>query len=102
MGGAAAEAERGILYVNSNIMPWIHMMVPLDQGSASKGKEGERSFLKNCAVCHGQDRKGDPSGTFPNLTQVKLKYSKEEMLKILMDGKGFMPSFKHLDPRELE
>ena len=101
-GGAAAEAEKGILYVNSNIMPWIHMMVPLDQGSASKGKEGERSFLKNCAVCHGQDRKGDPSGTFPNLTQVKLKYSKDEMLKILVDGKGFMPSFKHLDQRELE
>ena len=100
-GGAAADAENGIIYVNSNIMPWIHMMVPLDEQNGENSVAGRNDYLKNCAVCHGQHQQGDPSGTFPSLKGIQDKYKKEEMLELVLSGKGFMPSFKHLDRAEL-
>ena len=100
-GGAAADAENGIIYVNSNIMPWIHMMVPLDEGKGANSVPGRNNYLKNCAVCHGQEQQGDPSGTFPTLQGIQHKYKKEEMLELVLQGKGFMPSFKHVDKIEL-
>ncbi len=100
-GGAAADAENGILYVNSNIMPWIHMMVPLDTQTGENSIAGKNEYLKNCAVCHGQEQQGDPSGTFPTLQGIQDKYKKEEMLEIVLKGKGFMPSFKHLNEADL-
>ncbi len=100
-GGAAADAEAGIIYVNSNIMPWIHLMVHLDKNTTEKSVVGRKSYLKNCAVCHGQGQEGDPSGTFPSLQGIQNKYSKKEMMEIVLSGKGFMPSFSHLVPTEL-
>ncbi|MGI9531461.1 pyrroloquinoline quinone-dependent dehydrogenase [Lutimonas sp.] len=101
-GGVAADASAGIIYVNSNIMPWIHMMVPLEANPNENTVAGRRSYLKNCAVCHGQQQEGDPSGTFPSLQGIQEKYSKEEMMKIVQTGKGFMPSFSHLPTTDLE
>ncbi|MCM3590213.1 cytochrome c [Brevibacillus borstelensis] len=48
----------------------------------------ETLYKNNCASCHGQDLSG-PVG--PNLTQVGGKYTKEQILEILKNGKGGMP-----------
>ncbi len=96
-GGAAVDPSCGILYVNLNIMPWIHHMVPIPGNQKETTHPAESVYLTNCAVCHGQQRQGDPSGTFPPLINIAADFSEEEILELITKGKGFMPSFKHLN-----
>ena len=98
-GGAAFDPDTGILYVNSNEMPWIQHMVDLKQEikgrpRADKIKDiGERVYKANCAICHGQKRQGNRGGTYPALSNLKRRLSKANTLATINKGKGFMPSF---------
>jgi len=96
-GGSAIDPISGTMYVNVNIMPWIQYMVPITGVKKNTSHPAESTYLINCAVCHGQQRQGDPSGTFPSLANIAGKLSKEEILELITRGKGFMPSFKHLN-----
>jgi quinoprotein glucose dehydrogenase len=101
-GGAAVDPTTSVLYVNSNIMPWILTMVEIIQDKNSHIGWGEQSYKVNCAVCHGTERQGDPTKTYPALKSVSEKYTKEAILTLINTGKGFMPSFKHLSEQEKE
>jgi cytochrome c551 len=46
-------------------------------------------FDQKCSGCHGGDLTG---GMGPNLTKVGSKYSKDDILGILKNGKGQMPA----------
>ncbi len=100
-GGAAIDPATSVLYVNGNIMPWILTMTEIDRNEPHTGR-GEQSYSVNCAVCHGTELQGDPTGTYPALKSVSEKYSGEEILKLINTGKGFMPSFRHLAEKEKE
>jgi quinoprotein glucose dehydrogenase len=101
-GGASVDPATSIMYVNANEMPWILKMVDVKQESARLNEQvlladiGANIFRVNCAICHGLERQGDPTGTFPNIQKVDERLKREEILNILNTGKGFMPSFKHL------
>jgi quinoprotein glucose dehydrogenase len=101
-GGAAADPEKGILYVNCNIMPWINKMIPIDIKQQKNIQSGLTSYLVSCATCHGQNMMGNTSGTFPTLLNIRNKYSKKELKELLVRGKGFMPSFKQLGNNKIE
>ncbi|WP_051239753.1 cytochrome c551 [Pontibacillus halophilus] len=58
----------------------------------------EEVFQANCASCHGQQLGG---GSGPGLTQVGTKYSEEEILSIIQNGKGIMPP-KVIEGQEAE
>ncbi|USG65299.1 cytochrome c [Brevibacillus ruminantium] len=45
-------------------------------------------FNSKCSSCHGQDLSG---AVGPNLTKVGDRYTKEQILEILKNGKGGMP-----------
>ncbi|MBM7551416.1 cytochrome c551 [Thalassobacillus pellis] len=67
-----------------------------DTGGDSGGTSGEvdvaaaeKAFQQNCASCHGADLSG---GAGPSLQEVGAKYSKEEILNIIKNGKGSMPA----------
>ena len=98
-GGAAFDPDTGILYVNSNEMPWIQHMVELkqeikEQSTKNQIKDiGKRIYKANCAICHGQNRQGNRVGTYPALSNLKRRLSKANTLSIINKGKGFMPSF---------
>lgn len=50
---------------------------------------GLSAYQQNsCVGCHGKDMEG-ASG--PNLTKVGAKYSEQEILSIIKNGKGNMP-----------
>ncbi|MBX2843346.1 MAG: PQQ-binding-like beta-propeller repeat protein [Flammeovirgaceae bacterium] len=111
-GGASFDQNSGIMYVNANEMAWILTMVEVG-GSKNKtvsedgGKElladaGANIYQINCAICHGQERQGDPSGTYPPLKKIGGTFKKEEILALVNSGKGFMPSFEHLKEDEKE
>ncbi len=56
-------------------------------------EKGEKLYKRErCETCHGPTAEG--SAAFPSLvTSPKLK-NKEEFTKIVLEGKGAMPSFK--------
>ena len=83
-------------------MPWIQHMVELDLSMDKESRPktikdiGEKIYKSNCALCHGQDRKGNTSGSYPSLVNVKDRISRDELITILKNGQGFMPSFSQL------
>lgn len=101
-GGSAFDPETGILYVNSNEVPWIMTMVPTDRyvdttsysGQKTSFITGERAYMTNCMSCHGPDRKG--GGNNPSLVNVRERYSPEEILDLIESGRRMMPGFGHL------
>ena len=112
-GGASFDIETGILYVNANEMPWIQHMVPLDLNNKGSKKPktvhdiGEKVYKANCAICHGQELQGDSkgkfphnTGTYPSLINLDKKLSKNETIKIIEKGKGFMPSFNQFSKKK--
>ncbi|MRG84763.1 cytochrome c551 [Salinibacillus xinjiangensis] len=47
----------------------------------------EEIFQNNCSMCHGADLTG---GAGPDLTAVGSRYSKDEIVNIIQNGKGNM------------
>lgn len=92
-GGAAFDPASGLLYVNSNEMPWILRLVerPKAQGHTS----GREIYAANCASCHRQDLRGT-SADFPSLVNIGDRYEDSEIREIIRDGRGRMPAFPQL------
>ena len=90
-GGASVDPD-GILYVNSNEMPWILSMI--DSGGATS--LGEQVFLQNCAGCHGVGRQGNPGSNIPSLVDLKQKLTREQALEVITKGRGVMPAWGFL------
>jgi len=93
-GGTAADPD-GIYYVNANNMPWdLRLMSPAAFNNELNSK-GNALFMKNCAGCHGADRKG--SSDYPSLVNISKKLKPEQIFNTMNTGRGRMPSFKHLN-----
>jgi len=106
-GGTAFDPETGILYVNSNEVPWTMTMVPAatlvdeighvpsdDSESHNRGRE---IYMSSCVACHGPQREG--GGNNPSLVDVEERLTPAELLDIINSGRNMMPAFSHLpDP----
>ncbi len=101
-GGAAADAQRGILYVNANEMAWILKMVPTHAGDGPSLTSGHQIFNQICAACHGIERQGDPTRSVPKLVNIGQKLKRPDILQLLETGRGNMPvfGFLHLTQKE--
>lgn len=95
--GGASYDPAGILYVNSNEMPWILTMV--DVRMKEDAWVGISLYRTNCATCHGIDRGGD-GHVYPPLRNLQSKFNKESIKKFMLTGKGAMPAFSHLSDKE--
>ncbi|BDG45802.1 MULTISPECIES: cytochrome c551 [Parageobacillus] len=60
-----------------------------DNGGGATASAAEEIFQQNCSSCHGKDLSG---GAGPNLQKVGSKYSKDEIKKIIENGRGSMPA----------
>jgi len=91
-GGAAADPETGILYVNANEMAWVMQMVEVPGAQALQAlSPGERIYSTRCASCHGSGRQGNPASGFPALTGLKNRLDKNKVSGLIASGKGMMP-----------
>jgi cytochrome c551 len=50
--------------------------------------DGDALYEKSCLACHGSDLKG-ASG--PAVVNMKSKYTEEELIDLINNGKGMMP-----------
>ncbi|MDB4875361.1 MAG: Pyrrolo-quinoline quinone beta-propeller repeat-containing protein [Gemmatimonadetes bacterium] len=84
-GGPAFDPTTGLLYVNSNEMPWFHKLV----------ERNDRSLYgSNCATCHGDTMKGSPAA--PSLVGVGDRHPRADIAKIIREGGGRMPGFSQV------
>lgn len=94
-GGPSFDPNTGILYVNSNEMPWILTMV--DVRMDANTSLGNALFQTYCATCHGLDRKGDMQHIYPSLENVNQKFNLKSLSQFIRTGRGTMPSFESLE-----
>ncbi|RYY24716.1 MAG: c-type cytochrome [Chitinophagaceae bacterium] len=100
-GGPSFDPETGILYVNSNEMPWVIQAVRVKdevKKNETESEAGKRLYVTNCMSCHGPERKG--SGNNPSLINVHLRYSERAFDTLVQSGRRMMPAFKQLTQAE--
>ncbi|MBT8302869.1 MAG: pyrroloquinoline quinone-dependent dehydrogenase [Bacteroidia bacterium] len=99
-GGAGADPEQGILYVNSNEMPWILQVSATNTKSHTSVRQA--LYDNHCAVCHKPDRSGAPQSNFPALTNLDDHLLRSDARDIIINGKGMMTGFPQLRDAEVE
>ena len=94
-GGAAADPETGILYVNANDLPWTG-------GLAENTAENtpQALYQSQCAVCHGDKMAGSPPA-IPALAGLGGRMPGKDAFALVRSGKGRMPGFANLDDEEI-
>jgi quinoprotein glucose dehydrogenase len=96
-GGAAVDPD-GILYVNSNEMPWL---ISLETEAVREQlNSGAQIYTSKCASCHGAERKGNPASGFPSLVNARNSFTRDHVRQVINSGKGMMPAFKSLSEDE--
>lgn len=96
--GGAYDPETGIIYIGVNDMPHMVQLIediPTNEEISEFNNltlAGEKVYTKNCAACHGTDRKG--TITYPSLIAIKDRIKLLEASVLLKTGRGMMPSFQ--------
>ena len=91
-GGQAYDSSTGLLYVNTNEVPWYFKMVPSVAEGGLHVMSTEFAYLQFCGSCHGADRAGNGQ-IFPTLQNIGDKYWPWEVYDIARHGRGRMPAF---------
>ncbi|MFD2099351.1 pyrroloquinoline quinone-dependent dehydrogenase [Flagellimonas iocasae] len=100
-GGAGADPEDGIIYVNSNEIPWYLQMVE-NEVIEGEAPLGELVYNRYCVICHQKDRKGMASSGYPSLINIKDRKTKTEVSELIATGKGMMTGFPQIPADEKE
>lgn len=100
-GGASHDPETGLLYVNTNNIPYVLPMVSTEALTGESISVGERVYAASCSSCHGRNRNGIPP-SFPSLVDVSERLSPDQIEDVIEMGKGSMPGFGHLAEDEVD
>ncbi len=95
-GGPAVDPLRGVIYINSNDVPWTGGLAENKAGGV-----GSTLYQSQCALCHGGDLKGSPP-EFPSLVGIDKRMSTTAISDLIHSGKGRMPSFPNLQDAGLQ
>ena len=93
-GGAAADPDTGILYVNANDVAWTGALA---ENTPSENAENtpKALYMSQCAVCHGERMAGSPPA-IPSLVGIGDHKSAAEITATIRNGKGRMPGSSNL------
>jgi quinoprotein glucose dehydrogenase len=95
-GGPAVDPHSGIIYINSNDLPWTGGLTANKEGSP-----GEVIYQTQCALCHAGDRRGNPPA-FPSLVDLHARLLPIQISEIIRNGKGRMPGYPNLRDAQLQ
>jgi quinoprotein glucose dehydrogenase len=91
-GGAAVDPN-GIMYVNSNEMPWLFSLSRKQNNDRGDLTPGHLLYNNLCIGCHGPQLKGNPTSGYPSLVNIKARIDRKEIGRLITTGKGMMPGF---------
>lgn len=91
-GGSAFDPKTHIIYINSNDVGLTNALVKRKAGTG-----GRALYLNQCASCHGEHMAGS-APTFPALTNLQEKMSAAQIMRLIEQGRGRMPSFPSITP----
>ena len=102
--GASFDPETNLLYLNnSNEAEWFSMEAAELEKEIPLPELGQKIYQSICSNCHGLDNPGKvPGMELPALRTVKDRLSREEVLKVINEGRGSMPSFLPFSDLEKE
>lgn len=100
-GGAAAD-ENGILYVNSNELPYVAQLSEIPKAGSARLSRGQRLYMFFCIACHGPEKKGNPAGGVPTLIDIGARVPRAESVKLMVTGRKMMPGFTSLSLADRE
>lgn len=92
-GGAAADPETGVLYVNANDIAWTGGLAPNNVGQTARDV-----YLRECASCHRDDLRGTPPA-IASLAGIGQRRDADEIAQTIQQGAGRMPGFPNLGPQ---
>jgi quinoprotein glucose dehydrogenase len=102
--GAAADPERGVLFVVSKDLPSMLKLElsateAVSAGSSAKEK-GRAVYQSNCSLCHGAGLAGQPPAV-PALVDVGSRFTTDQIRAVVIHGRGLMPALR-LDDGNLD
>ncbi len=103
--GAAIDPANGTLFVVSKDLPSL-LKLDLDatesvpEGS-SEEERGRAVFQSQCRLCHGADLQGQPPAV-PSLIDVGSRLKADDVRGAVTHGRGPMPAFSGLSPKEVD
>jgi quinoprotein glucose dehydrogenase len=99
-GGAGADPDKGIIYVNANEMPWYLRVEKQQPGDSGKKNvplsAGAQIYTTYCSTCHGKDRLGNAASGYPNLATLPKRQTQQYAREVIFNGKGKMPGFSNI------
>ncbi len=97
-GGAAYNPKTGIIFINSNEMPW-NLRMEKKEGMSL----GKAVYNSSCIVCHASDLIGNKGvySNIPSLLDLKERNHDSTNFNIIKYGKGIMPGFSSLSGAEI-
>ncbi len=95
-GGAAFDPDSGVLYVNSNDLPWTGVLAE-NTGDESNGRG---IYQSQCSICHRDNMAGSPP-QFPSLVGVGRRLGPEGIAAVVQKGRGRMNAFPNLSMEEI-
>ena len=103
--GAAADPERGTLFVVSKDLPSmlkleLNAREEVSAGSSPEEK-GRAFFQSNCRLCHGAELTGQPPAV-PSLVDVGSRLTADQIRAVVTSGRGPMPAFSKLSDAALD
>ncbi|WP_051947360.1 PQQ-binding-like beta-propeller repeat protein [Muricauda sp. MAR_2010_75] len=104
-GNTAADPNKGILYIIALDYPSVYdKLLTLEQIEAKTANIGSffgnaRSYIQNCAACHGQEGEGLVG---PALSNIQERMNLKDFTDIIVTGQGDMPAFTDLTSKQIE
>jgi quinoprotein glucose dehydrogenase len=95
-GGPALDPATGVIYLNSNDLPWTGGLTE-NHGDPSSG---DTIYQTQCATCHGADLAGNPPA-FPSLVDIGKRMKEAEITETVRNGNGRMPGFPNLTNEDM-
>lgn len=102
-GGPSFDPTSGIMYINANEIPTVLTLTKEKEDKLAVGRNylqaGQSIYASKCSGCHGNDLKG---GIAPSLNGIDRKLDEKQFTKFIDEGRGQMPTFRHLPETEKE
>ena len=92
-GGSAFDPATNRLILNANDAPGILTLTEIPVGFSSYA-----TYARHCGSCHGLNLEGTDAGT--PLVDLRERLTLAEILEVMREGRGRMPSFAHLSDIE--